>query len=551
MSMPKILKKWWILLALSAPTTVYALPADGENEDCARSENTETDAGGNATWRADSVVSAVTAAARAAGGNALQRAGQGLQYGVSAQGSFSKGDTPLWLAANRYGLSSIDGSNGFLRLKLTRDARRDAGHRWRIGYGADVAVTENYTSRAVVHQLYADLEWRLARLTVGAKEQPMELKNQELSSGSQTFGINSRPVPQVRVGLPEYWNITGRGNWAAIKGYIAYGMQTDGRFQRDYVTASDARYVRKALYHAKAGYLRLGREDKFPLTFEGGLEMACQFGGTTYFMPSADGTQLPPAKMPHDLRAFLDATFGLGSDPGEGQYANAAGNTVGSWLFRFNYKGKGWSVSAYLDHFFEDHSQMFFEYGWRDGLYGVELNLPKNRFVSSVVYEYMKTTYQSGALYHDHTEAIPDQISGSDKYYQHYFYTGWEHWGMAMGNPLFVSPLYEHNGSLEFLRSRFKAHHIGLCGDPTDNLHYRVLYTHERNLGNYDLLDPVVRTTDSFLAEAEYAPRRIGRLRTDGWNVRLALAFDHGDLLGNNFGMQLTVAYRGLLTGKK
>lgn len=483
-------------------------------------------------------------------GNAWQRAWHGLQYGVAAQVGASTGDTPLWLAANRYGLSSVDGPNAFLRVQLSRDARRDADRKWRLGYGVDVALTGNYTSHAVVQQLYADADYRLVRLTVGAKEQPVELKNQELSSGGQTFGINARPVPQVRVGLPEYWNISGRGHWAAIKGYIAYGMQTDGRFQRDYVTAPGDHYVRRALHHAKAGYLRLGREDRFPLTFEGGLEMACQFGGTTYFTPQPDGTQLPPVKMPHNLRAFVDATFGLGSDPAEGQYANATGNTVGSWLFRLNYKGKDWSVSAYLDHFFEDHSQMFFEYGWRDGLYGVEVKLPKNRFISALVYEYMKTTYQSGALYHDHTEGLPDQVSGVDKYYQHYYYTGWEHWGMTMGNPLFVSPLYEHNGSLQILRSRFKAHHIGLSGDPAEGLHYRMLYTHERNLGNYDLLDPVVRTTDSYLAEVSYAPRRLGRLHTDGWRAQLGLAFDHGDLLGNHFGMQLTVAYRGLLTGK-
>lgn len=81
---------------------------------------------------------------------------------------------------------------------------------------------------------------------------------------------------------------------------------------------------------------------------------------------------------------------------------------------------------------------MFLQYGWLDGMVGFEIKLPQNRFVSDVVYEYLKTTYQSGPLYHDHTEAIPDQISAGDNYYNHNLYCGWQHWGQAIGNPLLV-----------------------------------------------------------------------------------------------------------------
>ena len=55
----------------------------------------------------------------------------------------------------------------------------------------------------------------------------MQLKNQTLSSGSQTLGINARPVPQVRIALPEYWQLPFGGGWLHLKGHIAYGMMTD------------------------------------------------------------------------------------------------------------------------------------------------------------------------------------------------------------------------------------------------------------------------------------------------------------------------------------
>lgn len=485
----------------------------------------------------------------AADGNALQRAAHGITYAAQAEGTFADHQAPLWLTANRYGLSSVDAPNGYLRLGLFRSADADSLKRWRIGFGADVAGALHFTSKAVVQQLYADLDYRLVRLTVGAKEEPMALKNQRLSSGGQTFGINARPVPQVRIDLPRYWNITGhKHHWAAIRGFIAYGMLTDGNFQADYVAPGN-NYARKALYHAKAGYLKLGNERRFPLTFEGGLEMASIFGGTSYNSATWQGINGEPVHMGHSFKDFVDATFGVGGDATDGNgYANATGNTLGSWLMRLNWQGKGWSASVYYDHFFEDHSQMFLQYGWLDGLVGVEVHPPKNPVVSGLVYEFVKTTYQSGPVYHDHTEGIPDQISGVDNYYNHNLYPGWQHWGQAMGNPLFISPLYNGNGSLTFTGNRFKAHHVGLEGSPTRAVRYRVLYTHERSLGTYANPYDEARTTHSFLAELSLSPERLGRLRTAGWNLTASFALDHGDLLGNNTGFQIGITKTGLLT---
>lgn len=480
--------------------------------------------------------------------NAIERASKHIQYDAEAQVSVSNGQTPLWLTANKYGLSSVDGSNGYLRAGITRNAATDSLHKWRIGYGIDLAVGYNHQSTARVQQLYADFEYRLVRLSIGAKEQPMQLKNQRLSSGSQTLGINACPVPEIRFELPEYWSITGHSAWASIKGHIGYGMLTDGRFQRDYV-AQDQHYARHALYHSKAGYLKLGNEKRFPVTFEGGLEMACLFGGTAYnAVFDADGTA-KPIKMGHSLKDFVDATFGTGGDATDGAgYANATGNSLGSWLMRLNYHGNGWGASVYVDHFFEDHSQMFLQYGWKDALLGVELTLPDNPVAKHIVYEHISTLDQSGLVYHDHTEAIPDQISGQDNYYNHMLYAGWQHWGQAIGNPLFTSPLYRGDGSLEFTDNRFTAHHFGIDGTPTPWINYRILYSRERSKGSCVLPLASPRSTHSLLAEVGFTPERIGHLNTRGWSVTAAFGMDHGRLLGNNTGFQLTIAKHGLLT---
>ena len=56
-----------------------------------------------------------------------------VNYTVEVQGSYSRGKTPLWLNANRYGLSSLDKTNGYLRAALIRPLCADSARRWGVG----------------------------------------------------------------------------------------------------------------------------------------------------------------------------------------------------------------------------------------------------------------------------------------------------------------------------------------------------------------------------------------------------------------------------------
>ena len=482
-----------------------------------------------------------------------------LRYGVEVSATAAtKGDAPLWLVSNKYGLSSLQDASGYVRLGIAQPAFAfSASKDWKLGYGVDLVVPVNHATESVamgkqrtnliVQQCYADLDYKWLRLSVGAKERPMELKHQALSSGSQTFGINARPVPAVRLEIPEYVSLTGKENpWLAIKGHFSYGMLTDGAWQEAYVPSSGRR-ADKALLHTKAGYMRLGNPDRFPLVLEGGLEMATQFGGTIYNPTGRAGWHGDKLEMGQGPKDFVDAIFGLGSDATDGAFLNAAGNTLGSWVFSLTYQAKDWSVRAYYDHFFEDHSMMFFQYGWLDGLVGVECKLPKNKSVSTVVYEYVKTDYQAGPVYHDHTPQIPDQVSGRDNYYNHNLYAGWQHWGQAMGNPLFTSPLYAKTGNLSFLSNRFVAHHVGLEGAPAEGLNYRLLLSYATHLGTY--FDPYLKRKymTSGLAEVGYNFNHFKKLSNKGWQATAAVAFDRGEQVGDNLGFTISIKKTGLL----
>jgi len=481
----------------------------------------------------------------------------GMRYMVETQGSFSNNKTPLWLNANKYGLSSLESNNGYVRGMVARDLAQDSIRRWGIGYGVDVAVPVNYTSSVVVQQAYAELRWLYGVLTVGSKQQPMELKNNALSSGSQTLGINARPVPQVRLALPDYWVLPFSHGWLRVKGHIAYGKMTDDNWQHE-VTDCKSKYADEVLYHSKAGYIKIGNEDRFmPWSLELGLEMAATFGGTAY-RPQSDGTMLA-LKGEGGLKGMWHAFIPGGADAGETLYKNIAGNQVGSWLMRVNYDGDRWRLGIYADKYFEDHSAMFLLdydgygqddewqkkkkskfilYDLKDMMLGAEVNLKYGTWLRDIVFEYIYTKYQSGPVYHDHTQNISDHIGGIDNYYNHYVYTGWQHWGQVIGNPLYRSPIYNDDGTISVKDSRFMAFHLGIDGRPTENLSYRLLGTWQEGLGTYAMPYTKKQHNVSFMAEATYRFRH-------NWKVTGAYAMDFGHILGNNAGFQLTISKSG------
>ena len=490
----------------------------------------------------------------------ISRLGKDIRYEGTVTSAFSGGDfAPFWFTSNRYGLSSHHNNYGYLRGAIGRDVMADSLRTWRIGYGADIAVAVGMGSKHfIIQQLYADIQWKVLRLSLGQKERPLELKNQALSSGAMTTGINARPLPQIRLELPDFWIIPGTKNWLALKAHIAYGWYTDNAWQREYNGNNKAfYYTTGSLYHSKAAFLRIGNKEKFPLTVTGGLEMSCQFGGTGHNIwqrSGFDATIEENVNLLNGFKSFWNAFIPGGSDVNDGNiYANREGNQLGSWHLRADYHGKGWSVAAYMEHFFEDESQMFWQYGWKDMLWGVEINLPKNPFLSSLVYEHIGTMDQSGAIYHDKTAVIPEQISGCDQYYNHHIYGAWQHSGYVMGNPLLSSPMYndklangKFNHNLMVYHNRINAHHIGLCGQPTEEWGWRFLYTHEKSLGSYYTPTPDPQKANYLMAEVIYKPRQV-----KGLGITASYGHNDGEILGKSNGGMLSVSYSGWINKTK
>lgn len=492
-----------------------------------------------------------------------QTLADGLVQTYEVQASASSGSTPLWLNANRYGLGSLSSQNGYARARVERPLAVDDQKPWGMGYGLDVVLPYHYSSSVIVQQAYADVRYRRLVATIGQKEQAMALKNNRLSSGSQTLGINARPVPGLRLEVPDYWAVPGTGGWMALRGHISYGLMTDGSWQRDW-TEGKYRYDEDVWLHTKAGYLRIGpRDAEHPFSMDLGLEMACEFGGTLYH--TAQGT----IRGNHGLKALWQAFTATGSDEIDPTYHNVGGNQLGSWVARACYDWPMVSWAIYADHYFEDHSSMFLTdydgYGqdedWnrkdfpmfllyppKDMMVGTELTLKQFGWIKSVVVEWMNTRYQSGPIYHDHNPGISDHIGGNDDYCNHYLYHGWSHWGQVMGNPLYRSPLYNTDQTMQVQSNRFWAWHMGVEGSLAvldrwlERLDYRLLSSWQRSWGTYTSPFFAPKRNYSLLAEIVAQPH--AESAWSNCSLKLAFGLDHGALLGNNTGMQITLCYR-------
>lgn len=133
-------------------------------------------------------------------------------------------------------------------------------------------------------------------------------------------------------------------------------------------------------------------------------------------------------------------------------------------------------------------------------------------------------------------------MSGRDQYYNHGIYAGWQHWGMGIGNPLLISPVYNRDGSLSFRHNRIKGHHLGVEGNPVPWLIWRMLLSYSRSWGTYDAPTPRVLGNVNTLFEATIRPPKL-----KGWSGTISFATDGGSLLGPSRGAMLSIKKTGWL----
>ncbi|WP_055097738.1 capsule assembly Wzi family protein [Gabonia massiliensis] len=461
-----------------------------------------------------------------------------LQYNIETNIITGNGKyTPFYLMNNRQGKISFKPNNGYLQALIHRDI--DTNKRFSYGFGLNIIGAYNNGSPIYLQQLYGDIKYRCLGLSIGAKETGNLIQNDQLSSGSMIWSGNSRPIPQVSIGIPNFVEIPHTNGWMQIKGEIAYGIFVDNKYQIKN-KAEGMQYSKNVLFHRKYLLIKIDNKNK-PFFGSIGIDMAAQFGGTEW------DTYGRKIQFSSNLKSFIHIFIPMagGDNTPDIDQVNIEGNHLGSYLMEFGYKQKDWKSKIYYEHFFEDHSGMIFK-NKLDGLWGLEFSTQHQWPITGFVFEVMNSTNQSGPFLWDKTDEIPIQVSGGDYYYGHACYNGWTHQGHTIGNPFITSPGYNTDGYLGFKSSRVRAFHVGFNGYVIPELKYRVLAGHQRGWGTPFVPFTHIAHEFSTLIDFDYQPKKL-----KGWNFNLAGAFDKGSLFGNNWGIQIGIRKEGILFQKK
>ena len=92
---------------------------------------------------------------------------------------------------------------------------------------------------------------------------------------------------------------------------------------------------------------------------------------------------------------------------------------------------------------------------------------------------------------------------------------------MSLGTPFLKSPIYNQDGYLAFLDNRVRGFHLGVSGNITEGLQYRVLVSYRYSYGTPFLPSLEKRNDTSAMIEGIYDFKSV-----KGLQVKLQLAID-------------------------
>ena len=321
-----------------------------------------------------------------------------------------------------------------------------------------------------------------------------------------------------------------------------YGKMMDSGFKRKEFNYNYGDLSQNLCYNYKRCYFRTNPNKNFYITI--GMQAAGMFAGSMF--KYKDGLIYNRMDRGFKFADVFQMIF-----PREGGENYYTGSHLGSWDFKADYVLRdGSRLSAYFEWPWEDGSGIGRMNGW-DGLWGLQYDFVRKGPVSRIVVEYLDFTNQSGPLHYapgdNAINPVTGQAEGADDYYNNAYYGAYANYGMSIGTPFLISPIYNANGDLSFLHNRARGFHVALEGSPTKLVSFSAKAGYELAGGKGPI--PAYRKLHSvsgMLSVKAYLFKKIPRLETS-----VKIAFDQGTLRGNNFGGQLKITYRGLYNIKK
>jgi hypothetical protein len=458
--------------------------------------------------------------------SALEITAPALKFEVSSHyGAGSQ--LPFWLLSNQYGKYNTDKSGILSSVAIFGNG--GTLENWGFGYGLEGVgrVTQGLTT-GWLHQAFGKAEYRkFLRFQAGVWEETFGNQYTPLSSGSIIWSQNARPMPKVEIGSAGYVDVPFTKGLFQGKGALAHGW-----FEKD-------RYVEGVWLHHK--YAAARTRFDFPLNFNFAFHHFAMWGGNHPVF----------GQLPSDLDAFTQIFLvGKGGDDAPvSDQLNRSGNHIGSRHYGIDWQQPGYAINIYFQDIYEDGSGARWK-NFPDGLWGVVWkNSNTAAPIVAVLYEYLQTTNQSGAVH----QAVG--LPGDDNYFNHSIYrSGWTHHIMTIGTPFITSPVYlqsiENPENYRMWNNRVRVHYLGIMGRLTQSIDYkfRISYAENKGLFASNITVPEQFLFENPLDQVSWMAEINYLFPSEKWQLKTIIAGDTGEMYGNNFALQLGVVYRPIIT---
>jgi hypothetical protein len=460
--------------------------------------------------------------------------------------SAATGDnTPFWLVNQKWGKISKEANNFLVSgsvahyRSLTKDISLETGINL-------VGGSKSNYGNVWLQELFLRLNWKSLRLDIGPREDYTSFFNPALSSGDFIESNNSRPIPQIKISIPDFVSVPFFNDKLFVKGDMLVGYFIDNKWKTERAEPYDIRYSTDIMYHRKSLFFRIGNIQKTKMQFIFGLNHAAYWGGTLHNRIDSETREYIDTPQPQKIGDFIRVFIAKEGSENEttASQVYVAGSQWGAYVFKYDINlYDSVKVSAYINHFFDDGSGLAF-LNLMDNLHGLEVTTGC-RYLSNVVFEYIYTKQQSGALHYyseeqgdKHRGSHINKGNGNDSYYNNIDYQeGPSYFGYSMGTPLFLAPMYNNDGTVNFKGTRIAAFHLGFSGNLSDRLTYRLLFTTGKNYGRHYVPFRNIHRGFASMAEFKYA------IKNSPLSLTLSTGYDNGRFLGGKtFGGMLTVA---------
>jgi hypothetical protein len=356
-------------------------------------------------------------------------------------------ENPFWFHTNtNYAIGELSNISATANLKGSL-----VFSKFKLHAGAEGFARDGVSEPVQRGDLYLQFENKWLLATVGAKKQREVLDGLSATNQNFLWSGNARPLPGI---LLEANNPIKISKTFALDWAVAHYELNDNRF----VDGTHLHYKHLALI------TRFNENHK--LTAK--LQHYAQWGGTSpVFGPLKDSFK----DFVNVFFAHNDAEIGF-----EGETINKVGNHLGSYFLNYEFTNRWGSFAIYHDHPFEDGSGTRLA-NFPDGVWGAYFRPNNRKIISSVLYEFIDTSDQSGI----------SAGSGFDGYFGNNIYrSGWTYEKNIIGAPviLFVKDLKITGENTPYINNRTKVHHVGIFGE-LGNFHWKLKSTLMKYMGTY------------------------------------------------------------------